>query len=463
MQLTFHGAVRTVTGSMHLVECRGKRVLLDCGLYQGPRQEAFLRNSRLPFDPASIDLVILSHAHIDHCGNLPSLVKSGYRGDIICTGATRDLCGVMLRDTARIMASDAIAVSKVHHQRNEPPVKPLFEERDAEEAISRLTGVAYGRRVEPLPGVGLTFLDAGHILGAAIVQLELSEEGRALRLVFTGDLGRRHLAILRDPETVDRADVLVSECTYGDRSHGAASDVADRLAAVVGETAARGGRVIIPAFALGRTQEIVFNLHLLREAGKIPDIPVYVDSPLAMNATSVFRLHPECFDAETNEHVSQREDPFGFSRLTYVRSAADSRALNARRDPMVIISASGMCEAGRVLHHLRHSVGDERNTILLVSWQAPHTLGRRLMDGDERVRILGEEHVRRARVEKIDGFSAHADREGLIEWVESIRTRPGSIYLVHGEEEPAEAFAALLGERGFGPVTIPRADTPYPL
>ncbi len=245
--------------------------------------------------------------------------------------------------------------------------------------------------------------------------------------------------------------------------HGAAGDVAERLAAVVGETAARGGRVIIPAFALGRTQEIVFNLHQLREAGKIPDIPVYVDSPLAMNATSVFRLHPECFDAETNEHVARHEDPFGFSRLTYVRSAGDSRALNARRDPMVIISASGMCEAGRVLHHLRHGIGDERNTILLVSWQAPHTLGRRLEDGDERVRILGEEHVRRARVEKIDGFSAHADREGLIEWVESIRTRPASIYLVHGEDEPAEAFAALLGERGFGPVTIPRANTPYPL
>jgi metallo-beta-lactamase family protein len=457
MKITFFGAARTVTGSMHLLEANGRRILLDCGLFQGPRAEAFRRNRELPFEAASVDRMILSHAHIDHSGNIPSLVRSGFRGDILCTPATRDLCGAMLRDSAHIQEADARLVNKIDRGRGIAPVEPLYTVADAEAALTHLVGLSYGRPFDVAPGVRLTFRDAGHILGAAITLLDVTEGARAFRFAFTGDLGRRGLPILRDPELVPDIDVLITESTYGNSLHGAVADVEKELEAIVAATAARGGKVVIPAFAVGRTQEIVFALHRLNEAGRIPAVPVFVDSPLALDATEVFRIHPEVFDAETVEHLRRGEDPFGFRRLRYVRTVEESKALNDLAGPAVIISASGMAESGRVLHHLAHTIGDPANTILLVSWQAPHTLGRRLLDGEETVPILGRGHRVRAVVKVIGGFSAHADRDELAWWIGAAAKRLKTVFVVHGEETAALALAGAVRAMG-----VPRVEWPSP-
>ena len=457
MKLQFWGAAETVTGSMHLVEANGQRILLDCGTFQGKRQEARERNERLPFDVKTIDAVVLSHAHIDHSGNLPTLVKAGYRGSIFSTSATRDLCSAMLRDSAAIQESDARFVNKLNAQKGLPPVEPLYTLQDALDTLKLFHTVEYERPSDVLPGVRLTFRDAGHILGSASVALEVKENSHTTWLAFTGDVGRKGAAILRDPQVIERADVLLTESTYGGRHHGPMDATRDKLAQIVRETFKRGGLLIIPAFAVGRTQDIVYHLHRLFESNALPAVPVYVDSPLATNVTEIFRLHPECYDEETHQHMlhDHHKEPFGFTRLVYVRDAEDSKRLNDRKEPAIIMSASGMCEAGRVLHHLRHHIGDPRTTVLFVGYQAQNTLGRKLVEGEKRVRIFGEECDVNARIETIDGYSAHADQSELLEFIGAIPQRPRHAFIVHGEPEATQAMSAGLRGLGIPNVTVP--------
>lgn len=455
MKISFLGAAQTVTGSMHLIEANSHRLLLECGMFQGRREESNARNRTLPFDPKTVDRMILSHAHIDHSGNIPTLCRAGYKGDILCTSATRDLANVMLRDSAHIQVSDSEHVSERNQRKGLPPVEPLYTVEDAEASIKQFVGVAYGRPFPVTPGITATFFDAGHILGSAITLLEIVEEGKLTRLAFTGDLGRRNLPILRDPQLVPGIDCLITESTYGNRLHGDITQVEEELRQVIVGAVERGGKLLIPAFAVERTQEIVYSIHRLVDAGKLPRIPIYVDSPLALDATEIFRLHPEVFDSETSEFIRQREDPFGFHRLTYVRTVEESKKLNDLKGPMVIIAASGMCEAGRILHHLKNNVEDERNTILIVSWQAPNTLGRRLADKETKIRIFGEEYTRRAQVEIINGFSAHADHNDLVWWIGSSQASLKNVFVVHGEPDAAEALATSVRSMGIARVEIP--------
>jgi len=458
MRLTFLGAVRTVTGSMHLVEANGARLLLDCGLFQGRRKESYERNLNFPFDPPTIDAVILSHAHIDHSGNIPNLVKQGFQGPIWCTSATRDLCAAMLLDSGHIHEQDVAYLNKHRQRKGLPLVEPLYTRQDAEASLPYFVAIGYGRPFSVAPGVRLTFLDAGHILGSAITLLDIEEDGKTRRLVFSGDLGRPGLAILRDPQRVSEADVLILESTYGNRRHESREEAERTLRRVINDTYRRRGKVIIPSFAVGRTQELVYGLHRLADARKIPELPIFVDSPLAINVTEIFRLHPECYDEEMREFLTsdRHRDPFGFRRLRYIRDVEDSKALNFLRDSAVIISASGMCEAGRILHHLKNNIGDPANTILFVGFQAENTLGRRILDGEERVRIFGEEYRVRAKVESIDGYSAHADQEELLAWVRGFdRRRLRHVFLVHGEEEAAFVLAEEMQKLGLRDVRVP--------
>jgi metallo-beta-lactamase family protein len=459
MKITFFGATRTVTGSQHLIEVNGSRILLDCGTYQGRRDEAFKRNRNLPFDPAAIDVCVLSHAHIDHSGNLPNLVKSGFRGDIIATHATRDLCASMLMDSGHIQERDAEFVNKKRAQRGEPPVEPIYTQEDAAVSLEAFVSQGYDRAKGIAPGVTLTFIDAGHMLGSASVLLDIEdrEQKRDVRLVFSGDIGRVGTPIIRDPQIPDRADVLIMESTYGDKVHPPLDDEMKRMERVIVNTYKRGGAVIIPAFAVGRTQQLVYIFHQLRLKGDIPSMPIFVDSPLAIDVTSAYRNHPECFDAEIRAFIREEniKDPFGFDELRYTRSAEDSKQINFLREPCIIISASGMAENGRILHHLRNRIEDARNTVMIVGYQAENTLGRRIMDGEHRVRIFGEEYDVRADVQVTSGFSGHADREGLHEWVGGMQTRPNHIFLVHGELGPATALAGSLKQSFNVEVKIP--------
>jgi metallo-beta-lactamase family protein len=449
MRLTFYGAAQTVTGSQHMVEVNGKRILLDCGLYQGKRSEANTRNRSLPFDASSVDVMVLSHAHIDHSGNIPNLVKSGFRGDINATHATRDLCAVMLMDSAHIQERDAEFVNKKNEKQGKPLVEPIYTEQDAANSIDNFVSRSYDRPCTIAPGVTLTFIDAGHMLGSSSVILDIEDQDakRDVRLVFSGDIGRVGIPIIRDPHLPDAADFLIMESTYGDRLHEPYSDSAKELERIVVETHKRGGKIIVPAFAVGRTQQLVYSLHQLAKAGKIPHLPIYVDSPLAVNTTAVFRQHPECYDPETRAFVMQLgvgEDPFGFKDVIYTRSVDESKQLNFLREPAVIISASGMAETGRILHHLKNNIEDPNTTVLIVGWQAPETLGRRLVDGDKQVRIFGETYENRAHVEVLNGFSGHADRNELLAWAGAMQRKPARTFLVHGEPEPAAALAQGL-------------------
>jgi metallo-beta-lactamase family protein len=464
MQLSFWGAAQTVTGSMHLLEINGQRLLLDCGLYQGKRELSYERNLNFPFDPASIDVVILSHAHIDHSGNLPNLVKQGFRGSIWATPATRDLCAAMLQDSGYIQEQDAAYVNRKRARDGLPPVQPLYTKRDAVEAVKQFISINYHRPFSPLPGVTVTFLDAGHILGSAIVALDIVEGQRQRRLVFSGDLGRHEMAILRDPEPVNQADFLILESTYGNRRHETRDEACKVLRQVIVDTAKRRGKVIIPAFAVGRTQELVYALHQLSEAQKIPDLNIYVDSPLAIDVTEIFRAHPECYDEETLALLQEARDPFGFRRLSYVRNVEDSKRLNFLRDSAVIISASGMAESGRILHHLKNNIEDSDNTILFSGFQAENTLGRRILDGSRRVRIFGEEYDVRAKVARIEGYSAHADSAELRAWVGHLdRKQLQGIFLVHGELDSAQGLSGLLRQDGFADIMIPERGQSYEL
>ncbi|MBN2146082.1 MAG: MBL fold metallo-hydrolase [Anaerolineales bacterium] len=457
MRITFLGAAQTVTGSMHLLEVNGHTILLECGLYQGRRAEAYERNRSFPFIPRKLDAVILSHAHIDHSGNLPNLFRQGYRGPVYATQATAHLSNIMLIDSGHIQEADAVFVNKKRAARGEPPVEPLYTMEDAALVAQYFVGKDYDEVFEPVPGVRAQLVEAGHILGSAAVVLDIEENGRKLRLWFSGDIGRLKLPLLRDPVMPSGADYLVMECTYGDKPHRDPDLAYEEFRDVVKRTVGRGGKVIIPAFAVGRTQELVYDLHQMVEAGDIPRIPVYVDSPLAVNATDIFRQHEECFDEETKEFVrsGRHRTALGFDKLTYTRSVEESKALNERKDPMVVISASGMAEAGRILHHLRHNIEDARNTIAIVSWQAPNTLGRRLAEREKRVKIFGEEFERRAEVATIGGLSAHAGQDFLMEYALRVKGQVKQVFLVHGEADAAEALRGKLYDAGMDRITYP--------
>ncbi|MCI0682395.1 MAG: MBL fold metallo-hydrolase [Gemmataceae bacterium] len=446
--VTFWGAARTVTGSMHLVRAGGLQVLLDCGLFQGKRSEARQRNTTFPFSPATIDAVVLSHAHIDHCGNLPNLVRQGFDGPIYCTAATRDLLAVMLADSAKIQEEDAGYLNKKRGA-GEPPVLPLYAPRDVQSTMRLVQSVPYLRPCEIAGQITFRFLEAGHLLGSAMIHLTVPGTPRDRTITFTGDLGRRGLPILRDPAAVPPADLLITECTYGGRVHAPVHRLADDFAEVVRRTVARGGKIIVPAFSLGRTQNIVYFLHLLVNQGKLAKLPIFVDSPLAVRATEVFRLHPECFDEETWDLLQRDADLFGGYLVHYVHSVEESKALNHHRDPCLIISASGMCETGRILHHLKNNIEDPRNTVLIIGFQAPETLGRRLVEKRPEVRIHDKMYPLRAEVVVMNGFSCHADRDDFSAFLGPLAGQVGKTRLVHGEADQATALVQLLEGKGF--------------
>ena len=462
MRITFHGAAKTVTGSQHLLEVNGKRILLDSGLFQGRRKEAFQRNRQNFCDAATIDAVILSHAHIDHSGAVPCLVRNGFAGDIYATAATRDLCAAMLMDSAAIQERD---VEYINRKQRGPEHKilfePLYTKEDVVTTMEQFIGLSYNRSRQIFPGIHLTMVDAGHILGSANIILDIDDQdtGRRRRLLYSGDIGRANIPIIRDPAPpTDGADILIMESTYGNQRHPPYQDAEDSLAAIINETAGRGGSLLIPAFAVGRTQQIVYSLHKLFKEGRIPPLPVYVDSPLATRVTDIFRLHPEAYDAETRNFLLRdaHNDPFGFETLRYTRDVEESKAISALTMPAIIISASGMMENGRILHHLKRRISDERTTILVTGWQAPNTLGRRIVESMPVVPILGREYALRARVENQPGFSCHADRQELLDWARSMRLKPRHVFLVHGEEESAQSLAdGLRTELGLENVQIP--------
>ena len=456
MKLTFDGAARTVTGSMHLLEVNGHRLLLDCGLFQGRRAETYQRNQNFEFDPKSIDAVLLSHAHIDHSGNLPNLVKNGFSGPIYATQPTATLGEIMLLDAAHIQEYDAEYVNKKRARRGEDPVEPLYTVQDANEAIKLYYPVKYNEGFSPVPGVTVRFIDAGHILGSAAIRLDIEESGSQKSLWFSGDIGRYGLPLITDPVMPSDVDYMMMECTYGDMEHLTVDQAYQSFKAIAKKTFERRGKIIIPAFAVGRTQEIVYFLNQMISDKEIPAVPVFVDSPLAVEASQIFRNYPEYLDPETNAFIREFKHPaLDFPGLTYVKSVEESKALNNRHEPMVIISASGMAETGRILHHLKNNVENPRNTIMIVGWQAPNTLGRRLVEGAKELRIFGQLFERRAQVETITGLSAHAGQELLLDYAGAVKGRVKKVFLVHGEEDAATIFMQKLQERGIGPVFYP--------
>lgn len=456
MRISFHGAAHTVTGSQHLLEINGHRLLLDCGLYQGRREETYSRNLKFAYDPRTVDAVILSHAHIDHCGNLPNLVQDGYSGPIYATHATVDLATIMMADSGRIQESDAEFVNKKRLARGEEPIEPLYTEVDAQHAADLFRGVDYEQSFEVLPGVVVRFVEAGHILGSAAVSLQIEEKGRKIHFWFSGDIGRYKLPLLRDPVLPENVDYLLMESTYGDKSHNDPSLAFNEFRDVVKRTLKRGGKVIIPAFAVGRTQELVYHLNEMMHNGDVPRAPVFVDSPLAVNASNVFKRHPECFDAETRKFVEEARHPaLDFKLLTYVQSVEESKALNLRTDPMVIISASGMAETGRILHHLRNNIESPKNTVCIVSWQAPYTLGRRLADREKRIKIFGEPYTVKAEVATIGGLSGHAGQDLLTKYAVNVKSTVKKVFLVHGEEKQAATLTGLLNDQNLHEVYYP--------
>jgi metallo-beta-lactamase family protein len=456
MKLTFWGAAQVVTGSMHQLVVEDKCYLLDCGEYQGRRKEAEDRNRNFPFPCSDVSAVMLSHAHIDHSGNLPLLVKNGFRGPIYTSAATADLCRPMLEDSASLQEHNAAFLTKRNQRRqslNLPGVainevvEPLYTTQDAEATFPLFHPVAMHTPTKVGPGVVYQSFEAGHIFGSTTIFLELESGGKKVRLGFTGDLGRPGLPIVRDPEPLPAVDYLIMESTYGNREHEPIQSVAQKLAEIVKRTYQRGGKLILPAFAVGRTQQLVLLLHELIEANAIPKFPIFVDSPLAVNVTEVFRKHPELYDAETRVFLENHGDPFGFQLLTYVRDVDQSKALNDLRGPFMVISASGMCEGGRVLHHLKNNIGDPRNTILLTGYQAEYTLGRKIQEQRSEVPIFGEMMPLRAEVEMLDALSGHADREELLAWMKPIAGGLKKVFLVHGEPEQQAALVTAIHDR----------------
>ncbi len=445
MKITFLGAAGEVTGSQHLIESDRVRLLLDCGLFQGHRAESRLKNEKFFCDPKNLDGVILSHAHIDHCGNLPGLYKAGFRGPIFCTEATAEIAEIMLEDSAGIQQEDARYIKR-HWTPGGPNTEPLYTQDDVRRCCKLFETLNYHEWHELSPDVKVRFSDAGHILGSAIVEAEIRDANQRKRIVFTGDLGRRHTPLLRDPEFVEGCDVLISESTYGDRVHPPVEDTRKELIRIFNETKALDGKVIIPAFSLGRTQHILYFLNDLVNAGKVPRMPIFVDSPLSSKLTNVFRRYSGIMDEEAQQASERDSDLFGFPGLVFVNSQSESMELNKRKGPYVVIAASGMCENGRVRHHLKHGVGDENNTIVIIGFQAQHTLGRRLVERQPRVRIFDRDYPVRAKIEVLNGLSAHADAEDFRWWFEHLSQQGGAqqTFLVHGETKSAQSLAALV-------------------
>jgi metallo-beta-lactamase family protein len=461
MKIHFYGAVRTVTGAQFLLQVNGTSILLECGMYQGSRQDSYEKNRNLPFDASKVDICVLSHAHIDHSGNLPNLVKNGFRGDIICTYATRDLCSIMLRDSANIQASDIEYLNKTIEKEGGKPLEPIYTVEDVIESLKYFLGIAYDRPRKIAHGVKLTLFDAGHILGSAMIVLDIedADTGKSSRFVFTGDLGRTNRPILCDPHIIDGADTLLIESTYGDREHEDTEKAVDKLARIINDAYKTRAKVIIPSFAIGRTQELAYRLHQLSDKELIPaNMPIYIDSPLAIEATGIYKLHPEAFDEEAYKELldSKTGDPFGSDSLHYTRNVEESKRLNEMEGPLVIISASGMAEAGRILHHLKNNVSNPNSIVLIVGFQAPNTLGRRLVEKAPVVRIFGKEYPLKARVEKINGFSGHADRNELFGWLDHFKKKPSNTFIVHGDEKVSLAFCEDMKTRGFSGVVVPK-------
>ncbi|MBL8025496.1 MAG: MBL fold metallo-hydrolase [Fibrobacteres bacterium] len=461
MKIHFCGAAQTVTGSQHHVSVNGRSFLLDCGLFQGRRQEALEKNQKFPFDPAAMDAVVLSHAHMDHSGNLPTLVKNGFKGHIHATPVTIELCRVMLRDSAHLQMHDIEFLNKVRRKQNLAPVKPLYTPEEAEAVMPLFVPHEYEETFPVTQGVEATFSDAGHILGSAGVLLEVNDRGRLLRVGFSGDVGRPHLPITRDPVVLDDLDALIVETTYGGRTHGSFEDVEEELVQIIKSTMATGGKIIIPAFAIGRTQLIVFLLHKLFLEDRIPEVPIFVDSPLAVSATDIYRSHLDLLDRQAHRiFLNNKLDPFSFRRLTYIQDKDASKKLNDLAYPHIIISASGMCEGGRVLHHLRNSVDSQNTMLLFIGYAAQHTLARKIMDGAKHVKILGEDHEIKCKIHVMDNFSAHADRHDILSY---IRTTPPEklkhIFLVHGEQDNSNSLIDAIRSQGYQNVQYPTFDT----
>ncbi len=465
VDLQFWGAAQTVTGSMHLLTTAAReRLLLDCGLYQGRRELAEQVNRNFPFAPSSISAVVLSHAHIDHTGNLPQLVGQGFSGPVYTTPATRDLAGIMLRDSAHIQVSDAQWINKRRAREGQSPISPLYNEADAVATLEAIQSIGYGRPFPVADGVKVTYFDAGHILGSAGLVIEMKDGDHKIRVGFSGDVGRWNMPILRDPTPLPPVDYLLLESTYGGKTHPPIESAKGELADVIRRTAERGGKVIIPAFSVGRTQELLYMMRQLQDDGLLPKIPVFVDSPLAIDATTVFRLHPECFDAETMGYIEGSHGPFDFDGLRFTRHADDSKKINDLAGPAVIIAASGMAEAGRIRHHLANHIGDPNSTILIVGFQAEHTLGRRLVEKDAQVNIFGQRYQRKAEVVVINSLSAHADQPELLRYLgnQDPATLKG-IFLVHGEIDRQEKLASALKSAGFSHVEIPERGQAFTL
>lgn len=458
MDIEFFGAAQTVTGSRHLLHINGKKILLECGLFQGKRSETYDKNKNFQFNPAEIDALILSHAHIDHSGNIPNLVSKGFNGKIYATSATVDLCKIMLKDSAHLQQRDIEWVNKKRKKKGEDEIEPLYTLEDVEKSLQYFVDFQYDEEINLFPGIKLMFKDAGHILGSAGIFLEIDEgNGKTTNLGFSGDIGRPDSPVIKSPDVLRDIDILIMETTYGNRFHTETDTVEEELASTIIQVIERGGKIIIPAFAVGRTQTIVYMLHKLFNQNRIPSIPIYVDSPLAVDATAVFEAHPECLDRETYRIFLQGgEDPFGFSRLKYIKTTDESKELNEKSGPMIIISASGMAEGGRILHHLAHNIGNPKNLILFVGYAAEHTLARRIMDGNERVNIFGEEYEVGAKIKKMDYFSGHADQKELLDYLRlNQQNKLKNIFLVHGEEDMALPFREKLLQKGYKNVQFP--------
>jgi len=456
MKITSYGAAGGVTGSKHLLEINGYRVLLDCGMFQGRRKEADVKNRHLGFEARNVNATVLSHAHIDHSGLLPMLDRNGYNGFVHATCATRDLCSIMLKDSAHIQARDAEWLSK----KNREFVPPLYQDIDVQEVMKRFKCTPYGDRFEAVPGVHVTFQDAGHVLGSAIVLVEYAENGSTKRLIFSGDLGRKNAPILKDPWQPDPADTVIMESTYGDRDHKPIQDMEEDLAQVIRETHARGGKVIIPSFALERAQEIVYSLKNLESRLAIPYMPVFVDSPLTVNITEVFRMHSECFDGEIQKLMANAGDPFRLHHIRYIQRVEDSIRLNFLKEPAIIIAAAGMCEHGRILHHLKNNVENPDNTVLIVGFQAKHTLGRRIVERQRELRILGKTYELNAQVRVLNSFSAHAGKTELVEFGKRFKDCRAKVVLVHGEDVALTALRDALHAEGLQNVSIQEEAVP---
>lgn len=456
MQIGFYGAAQTVTGSQYLVEVNGIRIVIDCGLFQGKREESYLRNRNFEYDPATVDHLVLTHAHIDHSGNIPNFVRKGFKGTIHATSATVELCKIMLHDSAYLQEKDTEFVNKIRIKQGKEPFKPLYTREDVDMALPLFKSYEYDKQFSLGKGVLIKFRDAGHILGSASLMFEINEKGRTYRLGFSGDIGRPNMPLMHDPNLLRDLDYLVMETTYGNRLHHPFSTVEQELADIIATSVQNGGKLIIPAFAVGRTQLLVYMLHKLYDQHRIPDIPIFVDSPLGLHATQVFRNHFDMLDRETERHyLRDKIDPFSFERLTYIESIEESKKLNHIDYPHIIISSSGMAEGGRILHHLRNNIGNRKTTVLFVGYAAEHTLARQLIEGEKNVKIFGEEYKVRCTIKTMDAFSGHADRHELLHYLSHCPPeRMKKIILVHGEPIQMESFAHALRSKGYEDVVM---------